>query len=94
MITLQSTSELSIHDLTRRSTSKTPPFFVSPWTFNSRPHEEVDLRIPWEICGRWPFNSRPHEEVDPPSIRSESSRSSFNSRPHEEVDEERSDKGA
>ena len=35
--------DLSIHDLTRRSTSSLPPSIPRPISFNSRPHKEVDL---------------------------------------------------
>ena len=55
---------LSTHDLTRRSTvcscSDQSPFF----SFNSRPHTEVDSSV-IRLCFRpSPFNSRPHTEVD------------------------------
>ena len=56
------------------------------FSFNSRPHEEVDkilLKIV-QPCLR--FNSRPHEEVDLFNDDFSFSIFRFNSRPHEEVD--------
>ena len=55
-------------------------------SFNSRPHEEVDIAPLEEMAGAEPFNSRPHEEVDPDRLTAIRTSFSFNSRPHEEVD--------
>ena len=56
--------DLSIHDLTKRSTSpRTFPLW-NIWSFNSRPHEEVDAPQPISFGPLISFNSRPHEEVD------------------------------
>ena len=55
---------LSIHDLTRRSTSVMKKTTQTMIPFNSRPHEEVDgcnMELTYKTKT---FNSRPHEEVD------------------------------
>ena len=56
--------QLSIHDLTRRSTSFSDHFWESLLSFNSRPHKEVDLYRKTEVLSDSSFNSRPHKEVD------------------------------
>ena len=56
------------------------------WTFNSRPHAEVD-DTDWSAgCEGQSFNSRPHAEVDILKIDVGMKLLSFNSRPHAEVD--------
>ena len=57
-------SNISTHDLTRRSTYIDLVLMLFGIYFNSRPHEEVDLiqRLVWTLVIH--FNSRPHEEVD------------------------------
>ena len=55
-------------------------------SFNSRPHEEVDIRAQVAEQPNKCFNSRPHEEVDQQQHRPQQRRRCFNSRPHEEVD--------
>ena len=79
--------DLSIHDLTRRSTIDGKPAYTLKRSFNSRPHKEVDFGKR-KVCaeGR-SFNSRPHKEVDSFPIYAFSFRLSFNSRPHKEVDD-------
>ena len=54
--------------------------------FNSRPHEEVDLKATPTRRKEGYFNSRPHEEVDRTQLHQWSIFRYFNSRPHEEVD--------
>ena len=56
--------ELSIHDLTRRSTRADALRYSFQRSFNSRPHEEVDYTLLSLSDFHIPFNSRPHEEVD------------------------------
>ena len=56
--------DLSIHDLTRRSTIPFGVYIYSYATFNSRPHKEVDRSSDSLHCGSSSFNSRPHKEVD------------------------------
>ena len=61
-------------------------FCSSVQSFNSRPHEEVDvLQLSGVRCYS-PFNSRPHEEVDWTGLPLPGKTNPFNSRPHEEVD--------
>ena len=78
---------LSIHDLTRRSTSFRFPGRQSRNSFNSRPHKEVDHYMKGGAGYVTSFNSRPHKEVDEQWAQSLSGEKSFNSRPHKEVDE-------
>ena len=40
----------------------------SKYSFNSRPHKEVDQQRPQQLAGFLPFNSRPHKEVDGATI--------------------------
>ncbi len=56
--------EPSTHDLTKRSTNRREIVIDYICTFNSRPHEEVDLSRMFPAHGIRSFNSRPHEEVD------------------------------
>ena len=64
------TIELSIHDLTRRSTTIRQQF----WTWRSLSIHDLTRRstrrevVKWK--GRKPFNSRPHKEVDDTRPRS------------------------
>ena len=80
-------TNLSTHDLTRRSTYLIALFLSLMIPFNSRPHKEVDCRV--RIICQWhfPFNSRPHKEVDASFTHRPLFLGSFNSRPHKEVDE-------
>ena len=57
-------NDLSIHDLTRRSTTFRMHCAGPGSSFNSRPHKEFDwaVRGPPFLCIS--FNSRPHKEVD------------------------------
>ena len=55
---------LSIHDLTRRSTYDDIGYSIRIYTFNSRPHKEVDKCHYITYMNRESFNSRPHKEVD------------------------------
>ena len=59
-----------------------PPLF----TFNSRPHAEVDFQARIDAEDRKSFNSRPHAEVDNLFSLLVIRLLSFNSRPHAEVD--------
>ena len=59
-----SNNNLSIHDLTRRSTCTIFANKKRGLSFNSRPHKEVDLYGIPTIIGTLSFNSRPHKEVD------------------------------
>ena len=56
--------DLSIHDLTKRSTSTSEKSTDRVSSFNSRPHEEVDVSLGVKKYQSISFNSRPHEEVD------------------------------
>ena len=89
---LTATHGLSIHDLTRRSTILSSRSEENCWSFNSRPHKEVDYYggNTYGLC--WSFNSRPHKEVDVLPENMRPWRSTFNSRPHKEVDTELSRK--
>ena len=55
---------LSIHDLTRRSTGTGKTTRIKIYSFNSRPHKEVDRKSEVKHILELPFNSRPHKEVD------------------------------
>ncbi len=55
---------LSIHYLTRRSTSSLASTSAGRGPFNSRPHKEVDGNRRLRVREPGPFNSRPHKEVD------------------------------
>ena len=78
--------DLAIHDLTRRSTTPGHQLRGEIFSFNSRPHKEVDKsRLEW-MRDRHSFNSRPHKEVDGRSGAINPYFSPFNSRPHKEVD--------
>ncbi len=58
------------------------------WSFNSRPHKEVDLHRGGSAKRPESFNSRPHKEVDWPALPDAfQSNHTFNSRPHKEVDQ-------
>ena len=57
-------TNISTHDLTKRSTGIDTSHNIWGWNFNSRPHEEVDWDPTEEDIDIWDFNSRPHEEVD------------------------------
>ena len=63
-------SDLSTHDLTRRSTSGTTLPQKHLLSFNSRPHKEVDPDKTSDGDVFPPFNSRPHKEVDYPHFPS------------------------
>ena len=56
------------------------------WTFNSRPHAEVDTVGFDPTSNLWTFNSRPHAEVDHKQRYLAGKQDAFNSRPHAEVD--------
>ena len=77
---------LSIHDLTRRSTFYRTVSSLAARSFNSRPHKEVDVSVslPHSLPYIFQFTTsqggRPEFEV----VRSV--RCPFNSRPHKEVD--------
>ena len=77
---------LSTHDLTKRSTVSSSLRRTVSVSFNSRPHEEVDLIFSCKLLRTFPFNSRPHEEVDHLGGNTRPQERPFNSRPHEEVD--------
>ena len=55
---------LSIHDLTRRSTFSFRRIGAGTQPFNSRPHTEVDGIFLFITIFMLSFNSRPHTEVD------------------------------
>ena len=55
---------ISIHDLTRRSTSTQYSYASECRYFNSRPHKEVDRPDANAQTLLYHFNSRPHKEVD------------------------------
>ena len=86
MKTVYMTFQLSIHDLTRRSTPVHSIPGLDRISFNSRPHKEVDRVYSDSRTSRCPFNSRPHKEVDTCLTRSQEQSDPFNSRPHKEVD--------
>ena len=76
---------LSIHDLTRRSTYSVPgQIRYIPFQFTTSRGGRPACPLPLPIPG--PFNSRPHEEVDLLPRQVIFLRNPFNSRPHEEVD--------
>ena len=77
---------LSIHDLTRRSTSGGLLQEEKQTSFNSRPHKEVDISTEHGDILLLSFNSRPHKEVDDMDVIIENHKETFNSRPHKEVD--------
>ena len=79
-------TEISTHDLTKRSTNRLLSLLVFQLHFNSRPHEEVDFGRLAPRTNALNFNSRPHEEVDQAACTERCNQSHFNSRPHEEVD--------
>ena len=56
--------DLSIHDLTRRSTRNLLFRPGQSFPFNSRPHKEVDSPALSAVLPWGSFNSRPHKEVD------------------------------
>ena len=56
--------KISTHDLTKRSTGDSLYDYTGRLHFNSRPHEEVDLKPTIISFLLMYFNSRPHEEVD------------------------------
>ena len=57
-------SEISIHDLPRRSTFPPSTSVAYHCNFNPRPPEEVDLDVPFFSETPHNFNPRPPEEVD------------------------------
>ena len=78
---------LSIHDLTRRSTTYMDEYLGMRKAFNSRPHKEVDL-----LCHSEGFLPRTFQFTTSQGGRRKrlsfpSSVHSFNSRPHKEVDD-------
>ena len=77
---------LSIHDLTRRSTSMAITS-LNQRIFQFTTSQGGRRRTTYLIIfiGRT-FNSRPHKEVDHNLLNLLSSKNSFNSRPHKEVD--------
>ena len=69
---------VSTHDLTKRSTCRLlEPCADRIHSFNSRPHEEVDLIPQLNRCIRIRFNSRPHEEVDLSTTKAEDAAEEF-----------------
>ena len=80
-------SNISTHDLTKRSTTAPQQLQPNHSHFNSRPHEEVDHTRHNTKLLQFHFNSRPHEEVDLHRQCKRTIHTYFNSRPHEEVDQ-------
>ena len=80
-------SNISIHDLTRRSTVFDRPLSRLRTHFNSRPHKEVDVPSPGTHCDWNVFQFTTSQGGRPRLLPpSQMLSGNFNSRPHKEVD--------
>ena len=78
--------DLSIHDLTRRSTLLFGSKNLLHLLFQFTTSQGGRRGLRSIQCHRVPFNSRPHKEVDTRTGTTWADIISFNSRPHKEVD--------
>ena len=78
---------LSIHDLTRRSTEEVFDYINrGSLSIHDLTRRSTSL-LSWTVTMPTSFNSRPHKEVDDDVTQPENLKKSFNSRPHKEVDQ-------
>ena len=77
---------ISTHSLTRRLTVPWSSPHLHSQHFNSQPHKEADLVLPWFDKNLGHFNSQPHKEADNPAAPRNLHHEHFNSQPHKEAD--------